>query len=105
MLHLRKSRMRVTVRSHDSVAYEIAVARHILPEIAAICPVHEFSVSIILRKGLVHPIPDETALHVVVPVYPIPLHIKRACRVTHGMRILGRAHRPVGSTLCHLHEP
>ena len=98
------SRMRSAVRTHDTVAKEIAVTRHVFAEVATVSIIF-FSVCILGKQTLVNPVPNVAALEVRVFVDRFPLVPKVTGRVTHRVGIFGRCNRTVAAFFTYLFQP
>ena len=97
--------MRLAVRTYNTVADEVSVARSIFAEITAVCPEEEVAVLVIFGKCLIYPVPDESALEMVILVDVFPLKVERTGRVTHRMRIFRRTYRTARRLFSHSPEP
>ena len=86
--------VRLPVRADEAVAQEVSVAGRVDTVVSAVSPVPA-AFSVDLEQALVYPVPDKSALEVVVLVDLLPLEVKRTGGVAHGVGILRRYYGPV----------
>ena len=104
VLHFSHSRVRSTVRSHDTVTQEVTVTWCIYTEVTTVCPVVA-SVFIHLVKTLVYPVPNVTTLEVRILVDSIPLSSQVTIGVTHSVRIFRRNDWTVATLAAYTFQP
>jgi len=83
-----------SIRSYQTVAAKIVIRRRTgWAVISAIGP-EKFSLLIFLGKALVNPVPDESALKRRIFFNHVPVILKIAGAVAHGMSIFAQDQRP-----------
>ena len=93
LLHLPDMGMQTPVRGHKTVGAEIGIIRHTdvahVPSVTGNVP----AILILDGESLVHPVPDKSALKLVVLVYQVPVVLQVARTVTHRVGILAKNQR------------
>ena len=101
LLHFVDVRVRGAVGSNQAVGTEVGVVDDTYKSHVAAKSPDVALVLVLDGKRLVYPVPNETALQLVVLINQVPVVLEVSCAVTHGMGIFAENHG-AGITLVHV---
>ena len=101
LLHFVDVRVRGAVGSNQAVGTEVGVVDDAYKSHVAAKSPDVALVLVLDGKRLVYPVPNETALQLVVLINQVPVVLEVSCAVTHGMGIFAENHG-AGITLVHV---